>query len=126
MNLKNRQTYSTVEPYVTKDGSVIRELMHPKVQGNQNQSLAEARIPCNQRTILHRHLVTEELYHITQGEGLMRLGDEKFVVFAGDTICIPPGTPHCITAQGDVELVLLCCCSPAYDHADTQLLEEGA
>lgn len=122
----DRQAYSTVEPYVTKDGSIIRELMHPKVQGNQKQSLAEARIPCNQRTVLHRHLHTEELYHITQGEGLMHLGGEEFIVRTGDTICIPPGTPHCITAQGNTELVLLCCCSPAYEHADTELLEEEA
>ena len=123
MNLKHRQTYAAVEPYITKDGSVIRELMHPAVHGNQKQSLAEARIPAKQRTILHRHRVTEELYHITSGEGLMRLGEEEFVVRAGDTICIPPGTPHCISTLGDTELVLLCCCSPAYDHADTELLE---
>jgi hypothetical protein len=27
---------------VTRDGSVIRERMHPSVQGNRRQSLAEA------------------------------------------------------------------------------------
>ena len=123
MILKPRQAYAGVEPYITKDGSVIRELMHPAVHGNRQQSLAEASIPAKQRTILHRHRVTEELYHITSGEGLMRLGEEEFVVRAGDTICIPPGTPHCISTLGDTALVLLCCCSPAYDHADTELLE---
>lgn len=100
--------------------------MHPKVQGNQKQSLAEARVPSGQRTVLHRHPLTEELYHITQGAGLMRLGDEEFMVQPGDTICIPPGTAHCITALGNHELVLLCCCAPAYDHADTELLESEA
>jgi mannose-6-phosphate isomerase-like protein (cupin superfamily) len=121
--LKHHQAYAAVTPYVTKDGSVIRELMHPAVQGNQKQSLAEARVPAGQRTLLHRHRVTEELYYITHGQGLMRLGDAEFNVAVGDTICISPGTAHCISATGDSELVLLCSCSPAYDHDDTEILE---
>jgi mannose-6-phosphate isomerase-like protein (cupin superfamily) len=54
----------------------------------------------------------------------MQLGEDAFKVTAGDTIYIPPDTPHCITGLGDQELVLLCCCSPAYDHTDTELLEK--
>ena len=118
-----RQAYAAVTPYITKDGSVIRELMHPAVHGNQLQSLAEATVQPGQRTQLHRHLRTEELYHITAGSGRMTLADSEFTVAAGDTICIPPGTPHCIAALGDTPLTLLCCCAPAYDHADTELLE---
>lgn len=117
------QAYATVTPYITKDGSEIRELMHPRVHGNRNQSLAEASILPGSRTELHRHAQTEELYHITTGHGRMTLGDETFPVQPGDTVCIPPGTPHCIEAVGDAPLRLLCCCSPAYDHADTELLQ---
>ncbi len=117
-----RQTYASVTPYVTKDGSEIRELMHPTVQGNKNQSLAEATVHVGGKTLRHKHLVTEELYHITQGHGLMHLGDQKFEVFVGDTICIKPGTEHCIENIGSVNLVLLCCCSPAYAHDDTVLV----
>ena len=29
------QPYAEVRPYITKDGSEIRELMHPTVHGNQ-------------------------------------------------------------------------------------------
>jgi mannose-6-phosphate isomerase-like protein (cupin superfamily) len=114
--------YPDVEPYVTKDGSVIRELMHPAVHGNVNQSLAEATVPQGQCTTLHRHGRTEELYHVTAGQGRMTLGEESFGVTAGDTVCIPPGTPHCIENTGAGDLVILCCCSPAYDHEDTELL----
>ena len=117
-----RQTYSDVTAYITKDGSEIRELMHPAVHGNHRQSLAEATIPVGGKTLLHRHLVTEELYHITRGEGLMTLGETQFIVQPGDTICIQPGTAHCIETVGDVPLVLLCCCAPAYDHLDTEIL----
>ena len=117
-----RQTYASVTAYRTKDGSKIRELMHPTVQGNKNQSLAEATVPVGGKTLRHKHLVTEELYHITQGHGLMHLGDETFEVFVGDTICIEPGTEHGITNLGTESLVLLCCCSPAYAHDDTVLV----
>ena len=116
------QTYDQVEAYVTKDGSEIRELMHPAVQGNRLQSLAEATVPPGVQTLLHCHRMTEELYHITAGEGQMRLGEEIFAVRTGDTVCIPPGTPHCIAAQGEIALKFLCCCSPAYSHEDTVLL----
>ena len=118
-----RTTYDTVESYITKDGSEIRELMHPAVHGNRNQSFAEATVPPGTKTALHRHDLTEEIYHITQGAGLLTLGDEQFAVAAGDTICIAPGTPHCVENAGHLSLKILCACAPAYAHDDTELIE---
>ena len=118
-----RQNYSAVAPYITKDGSIIRELMQPSVHGNLAQSLAEATVPMGCKTVLHRHALTEELYHITAGVGVMTLGDQQFTVQSGDTVCILPGTPHCIESVGDCPLVLLCSCSPAYAHSDTELID---
>jgi mannose-6-phosphate isomerase-like protein (cupin superfamily) len=112
-----------VKPYITRDGSEICELMHPDVHGNRAQSLAEAVVPAGTRTRLHRHRETEELYHVTAGEGLLTLGDEQIKVSPGDTALIPPGTPHCIEATGSEALHILCCCSPAYRHGDTEILE---
>jgi mannose-6-phosphate isomerase-like protein (cupin superfamily) len=117
-----KTAYKSIAAYVTKDGSIIRELMHPSVHGNRNQSLAEAIVEPGARTALHRHVLTEEIYHITAGEGLMTLGDQRFAVAVGDTVCIAPGTPHCIHNTGAAPLKILCACSPAYAHDDTQLL----
>ncbi len=114
-----------IAAYVTRDGSEIRELMHPDRHGNRNQSLAEAVVPAGSRTLLHRHLTSEELYHVTSGEGLLTLGAEKTKVSPGDTALIPPGTPHCIEAIGTQPLHILCCCSPAYRHEDTELLQDS-
>lgn len=115
-----------IPAYVTKDGSEIRELMHPSLHGNRNQSLAEAVVLPGSATARHLHRVTEELYHVMAGRGLMTLGEESFTVEVGDTVLIPPGTAHCIAAAGAVPLRILCCCSPAYDHDDTELLDGGA
>ena len=116
--------YGKIHPYTTKDGSLIRELMHPDIHGNSNQSLAEATIPANSATALHRHHRFEEIYHITKGSGLMTLGERIFRITEGDTICIPPGTPHRIQNASNTLLKLLCCCAPPYSHDDTELLEE--
>ena len=108
-------------PFTTADGSTIRSLLDRTNAPVSNQSLAEATVAPGAITQLHKHLVTEELYHITRGRGLMTLGDTRFEVLPGDTICIKPGTPHCIENTGKEPLVLLCCCSPAYSHEDTIL-----
>jgi mannose-6-phosphate isomerase-like protein (cupin superfamily) len=118
-----RSRYLDVPPYVTRDGSEIRELMHPAVHGNRAQSLAEATLRPGQRSFLHRHAATEELYHVTAGRGRMTLGGECFEVGPGDTVHIAPGTPHCIAALGAEPLRILCCCAPAYADGDTELLE---
>ena len=117
-----KSTYAGAKPFVTKDGSEIRELMHPVVHGNCAQSLAEATVPPGGATLLHRHRVTEELYHVAAGAGVMTLGGESFDVRAGDTVCIPPGTPHRIRNAGAAPLRILCACTPAYSHDDTELL----
>lgn len=114
---------STIEAFTTKDGSLIRELMHPSVHGNRNQSLAEAVVPAGTTTQLHQHFQSEEIYHITAGEGRMTLGQDVFTVQAGDTVCIQSGTPHKIANIGEGELKILCCCAPAYTHDDTELLD---
>ena len=114
--------YAAVPAFITKDGSEIRELMHPSTHGNHAQSLAEAAVAPGAITRLHQHHQSEELYHITAGRGRMTLGEESFDVGPGDTICIPPGTPHCIENIGSETLRLLCCCAPAYAHGDTELL----
>lgn len=125
--MKNR--YQDILAYITRDGSEIRELMHPDGAGDtlarahsQQQSLAEARVQPGEKTQLHRHHQTEEIYHITQGKGLMTLADTQFDVTVGDTLCVRPGTPHCIENIGEEVLHILCCCSPAYAHNDTELL----
>jgi mannose-6-phosphate isomerase-like protein (cupin superfamily) len=114
--------YRKLSSFVTKDGSEIRELMHPAKHACRHQSLAEARVAPGAATTLHRHRTSEELYHITAGEGVMTLGGRRFAVQPGDTVAIAPGTAHRIENTGRGTLVVLCCCSPPYSDQDTELL----
>ena len=106
---------SDVTSYITSDGSEIRELLHPTLHAVRNQSFAEA-------VVLHRHAISEEIYHITHGCGLMTLGMTSFAIAVGDSIAVAPGTPHCVENLGTDALHILCCCAPAYSHDDTTLL----
>lgn len=117
-----RSQLSAVPAYLTKDGSSIRELMHPAVHGNARQSLAEAVVPPGGATLRHRHHESEELYFILAGTGRMTLGGDEFAIAPGDTVLIPPGTPHGLFNTGTEPLHLLCACSPAYRHEDTEIL----
>jgi mannose-6-phosphate isomerase-like protein (cupin superfamily) len=122
MSLPIKSAYAEVAAFTTKDGSQIRELMHPLTHGNGAQSVAEALIEPGQKTRLHRHHVSEEIYHITQGSGSMWLDEATFKVYTGDTICIPPGSAHQIACEGEIVLKVLCFCTPAYAHEDTELI----
>jgi len=62
-----------VEPFVTLDGSEIREVAGPPSGNAVNQSLAEATVPPGGETIEHFHRTTEEIYFFTNGAGRMRL-----------------------------------------------------
>ena len=111
------------EPFVTLDGSEIRELAGIPSGNAANQSLAEATVAPGAQTERHYHRRTEEIYLFTAGAGRMALGDAEADVRAGDCVVIPPGTPHHLVNTGAAPLVLLCCCAPPYSHADTVLVD---
>ena len=112
-------------PFITKDGSEIRELLAYRNSAIRNQSLAEARLPQGAATEEHYHAKTEEIYYITEGIGRMRIEGEYQEVRSGDAIAIPPGKRHKIWNTGAGDLRLLCCCAPCYEHADTIITENG-
>ena len=122
MDIKN---LNQMPPFITRDGSEIRELLAHRNSVIRNQSLAEARVAVGCSTQEHFHPRAEEIYFITQGSGRIRIGDETREVQPGDAIAIPPGQRHKLWNTGDATLHLLCCCAPAYEHSDTVITESG-
>ncbi len=107
------------EPFTTRDGSIIRELLnvaHPPIA---NQSLAEATLPSGGETERHYHRDSEEIYFVLDGTGVMEVDGEAAEVEVGDAVAIPPGAWHQIRATGTGSLRFLCCCAPPYRHEDT-------
>jgi mannose-6-phosphate isomerase-like protein (cupin superfamily) len=110
------------EPFRTKDGSTVTELVHPDFSGASGQSVAEAVVAPGGETDAHVHRRSQEIYLFTSGAGRMALGGAEFDVAAGDSVVIAPGTAHKLWNPGDEDLVLLCVCAPAYSHEDTVLI----
>jgi mannose-6-phosphate isomerase-like protein (cupin superfamily) len=117
------QNIANTVPFTTKDGSEIRELLAHRNSCIRNQSLAEARLPPGESTTQHHHKLTEEIYYILEGHGLMEIDGDSNAVGPGDAIAIPPGAKHTITNTGSGMLKFLCTCAPGYEHEDTILVD---
>ena len=63
----------------------------------------------------HTHKVQEQIYHILDGEGLMKIEGKNTLVRRHDIIHIPPGIEHAISNSGLVDLVFLVITAPASD-----------
>ena len=72
----------------------------------------------------HYHQKVEEIYYVLKGKGKIKIEEEEREVGPGDGIAIPQGKRHLIQNSGTSELIFLCCCSPAYTHEDTVLVED--
>lgn len=107
------------EPFVTKDGSTIRELLGLGPGGTAQLSLAEATLEPGQATERHYHAVCEEIYFVLEGVGEMEIEGARATVRERDAVPIPAGSRHQIVNAGSKALRLLCVCAPPYRHADT-------
>ncbi len=119
------RSYDQIEPFVTLDGSEIREWAGRVSAPAQNQSLAEATIPVGGATTAHFHRTTEELYLVTAGEGRLVIDGEERMIAPGDCALIPPGAEHKLFNAGSEPLRILCACAPAYSDEDTCLTEQA-
>ncbi len=91
MEIRNREQQV---PFTTKDGSTIRSLLDLSNAPVVNQSLAEATLAAGGETERHYHKVSEELYYLLMGSGVMEIDGISRKVVPGDAILIPPGAWH--------------------------------
>jgi mannose-6-phosphate isomerase-like protein (cupin superfamily) len=116
-------SYGQIEPFVTLDGSEIREWAGRVSAPAENQSLAEATIPVGGATTEHYHRRSEELYLVSAGRGRLLLDGEERIIAEGDCALIPPGARHKVFNVGAEPLRIVCACSPPYSDEDTTLTE---
>lgn len=68
----------------------------------------------------HYHKHTTEMYHILEGTGTMEVDEDAFPVEPGDTLLIPPGTPH--RGYGDFTTIVIPI--PAFDPDDEYVVDD--
>lgn len=75
-------------------------------------------IVVNDSVQAHFHQYHSEHVYVLEGGGLMRLGDQRFEVKAGDLIFIPQGVIHAVKAHKGQALKVLSIQAPAFDGSD--------
>ena len=112
-----------VAEYLTEERCHILELSNDAA--DPAVSIARARVLPGVTTRRHRLHDTAERYVVLSGTGLVQVdGLESQAVCAGDVVWIPPGAGQSIHNTGDVDLVFLCICTPRFEWANYELLEE--
>ena len=118
----NRQNAAVIN---TPHGSEIRPLIDRTTSSIERCSLAEELLPIGAKIGSHHHLLTEEVYYILQGEGMMTVGEEVRKVAAGDAVFIPRGHTHTLENTGNEVMTIILVCGPAYSVADHHSAEES-
>lgn len=73
--------------YVVKDNTTLNNLVLSSTKLNPEKS-----------TSGHKHEGQEEVYFFTEGNGVMQLDDNNFIVESGDIVLIEDGVFHKVTA----------------------------
>jgi mannose-6-phosphate isomerase-like protein (cupin superfamily) len=115
MIIVNRQRAAVIN---TPHGSEIRPLIDRTTSSIERCSLAEEVLPVGAKVGRHYHVETEEIYYILQGTGQMTVGDEVRTVAAGDAVFIPRHHAHTLENTGQVPMIILLVCGPAYSYED--------
>jgi mannose-6-phosphate isomerase-like protein (cupin superfamily) len=94
------------------------ELINEETAGSTKVSLAKLIIKPGAKSQLHFHLLTEEIYFILKGSGIITIEDKEFKVKPGDAIFLPLRARHHIWNSGEVDLVFVCADAPVFDSND--------
>jgi mannose-6-phosphate isomerase-like protein (cupin superfamily) len=112
-----------IQPSVSNDGSIIRELAAPANSPLTRHSLAEIRHPPGTASREHYHTQAEEVYYVLEGHGEICCDGRTQAIGPGDVVAIVPGQRHKVRPCGEHELVLLVTCVPAYAVDDVVFTE---
>lgn len=111
-----------IEPYITMDKSEIREIFHPSNSEIKSMSVAEATVLVGESTKYHYHSVSDEIYYILKGIGILEIEGKVKEVRENDCVFIPVRSRHKIKNIGKVPLKILCICTPPYSNDGTVLV----
>ncbi len=107
---------SDAAEYATDERCWIREVANDP--GDEQVSIARARVEPGVTTALHRLTDIAERYIMVQGQGRVQMGnDDPVIVGEGDVVRIPAGIPQRIENTGTVDLIFYAVCTPRFTPA---------
>ncbi|MFL0809529.1 MAG: cupin domain-containing protein [Agarilytica sp.] len=102
--------------YFFGEGCHIVEVLNS--ESSEDLSVARARLEPGETTRWHTLEGVSERYLITEGQGVVELGDGVCeVVKPGDVVNIPPGCKQRIRNSGGGDLIFFAICTPRFREA---------
>ena len=80
----------------------------------------------DRRARTHRHTQRSELYHVTAGAAWLYRDGQKCGCKPATPRALPPAACTGWTTPAQPSWPMLCCCAPAYAHADTELIDKAS
>jgi len=107
-----------------EEGCFIQELLNDP--SDPATSIARARVKPGDTTRLHQLKDTIERYVILEGYGEVEIDRQPAgKVTEGDVVVIPANTPQRISNTGNTDLIFLAICTPRFEYAAYQDIEES-
>ncbi|MCT2407335.1 cupin domain-containing protein [Chryseobacterium antibioticum] len=88
-----------------------------------NLSIKQEKMPPGTAEKLHFHNTAEQVFYILKGEAVLDINDERFLVKAGESISVQPGSKHFISNESQDEVEFLVISSPS-THNDRIEIEK--
>jgi mannose-6-phosphate isomerase-like protein (cupin superfamily) len=121
----NHKTISNIKPFITTDGSLIREIFHPERHNLPiSCSIAHATLKVGESTKPHTLRKSSEIYVILSGKGIMHINDEKHLLNQGDAVFIPAGSVQYIENAEEEDLKFLCIVDPCWKEEEDEVKGE--
>lgn len=113
-----------ITEFETEERCLIAEISNDSE--DEEVSIARARVKAGEITAWHKLNGVTERYIITQGKGLVEIGDlPPTPVAPGDVVLIPADCPQRIHNTGDEMLIFFAVCSPRFTDNCYVHLENG-
>jgi len=104
---------NSIKEIATEERCFISEVWNAEI--DNHVSIAKARVEPGVTTTLHYLDGITERYLITQGKGLVEIGDlPPSEVERGDVVIIPEGISQRIKNIGEKDLIFYCVCAPRF------------
>jgi quercetin dioxygenase-like cupin family protein len=97
-------------------GALSKMLVGPDNSGSSQIDFRLSRYAPNAYVQEHVHQVQEQIYYVTEGEGVLTLGKERHLMRVHDYVYIPPGVRHSFANTGTAGLVFFVVTTPADDE----------
>jgi quercetin dioxygenase-like cupin family protein len=97
----------------------IEWLVSRELGNSETMTVGRVMIRAGQTNFVHRHPNCDEVLHLLRGRLEHSVGDETFLMDAGDTISIPTGAWHNARSIGTEDALMLVCYSSADRQTET-------